>query len=157
MWSVASEEGPRFEIVSHRNNSSSQRARLLVFGSLGLLTLSVAVGFALVGAWPVLPFAGIECLALLMAYGWLQRHDDDYELILIDGDNVVVETRDGSKVERHQLSRHWAQVFVEEGPDRRSRTFLRAHGREVDFGRLLCDNARMSLAMQLRKQLSGLV
>jgi uncharacterized membrane protein len=157
MWSVASGEGAQFAIVSRRNNSSSQHARLLVFGSLGLFTLLVGASFALIGAWPVAPFAGIECVALFLAYCWLQRHDDDYELITIEGDSVVVETRDGSKVERHQLSRHWAQVVVDESRGRRTRVYLRVHGREVDFGRLLSDDARLALAKNLREQLAGLV
>ncbi|UCD69115.1 MAG: DUF2244 domain-containing protein [Betaproteobacteria bacterium] len=154
MWTVAAGEGAQFAIVSRRNNSSSQHARLLVFGSLGLFTLSVGIGFALIGAWPVMPFAGIECVALFLAYRWLQSHDDDFELITIDADHVVVQARDGSKVERHQLNRHWAQVVTEESPGGRVRVFLRVHGREVDFGRLLVDDARLSLAKRLREQLS---
>ena len=157
MWSVASDEDAQFAIVSRRNNSSSQHARLLVFGSLGLFTLLVGFSFALIGAWPVAPFAGIECIALFLAYCWLQRHDDDYELITIEGDSVVVEARDASKVERQKLSRHWAQVVIDESHRRRTRVFLRAHGREVDFGRLLSDDARLALAKRLREQLCGLV
>ncbi|UCH48376.1 MAG: DUF2244 domain-containing protein [Betaproteobacteria bacterium] len=145
----------QFTIVSRRNNSSSQHGRLLVFGSLGLFTLLVAAGFALAGAWPVLPFAGMECVALYLAYRWLQRHDGDYESISIEGDCVVVETRDGGKVQRHELSRYWAQVVVDESVGRRRRVFLRAHGREVEFGRLLCDDAKVGLAKRLRARLSG--
>lgn len=157
MWSVASEQGVQFEVVSRRNNSSSQRTRLLVFGSLGLVTLLVGAGFALIGAWPVAPFAGIEFVALFLAYRWLQRHDDDYELITIEGDSVVVETRDGREVMRRELSRYWVRVVVDDEAGRRVRVFLRAHGREVDFGRLLSDDARLSLARRLREQLSGSV
>jgi len=157
MWSVESDEGAQFQIVSHRNNSSSRCVRLLVFGSLGLFTLLVATGFVLAGAWPVLPFAGIECIALFLAYCWLQRHDRDYELIAIDGDNVVVETQNGGKVERRQLSRYWARVVIEDEAGRRTRVFLRSHGRELEFGRLLSDDAKTSLARRLRAGLSGLV
>ncbi|MGD8477647.1 MAG: DUF2244 domain-containing protein [Burkholderiales bacterium] len=156
MWSAESLEGVQFEIISRRNNSSSRNARLLVFGSLGLFTLLIAVGFVLMGAWPVLPFAGLECVALLLAYVWLYRHDDDYELIAIDGDDIVVEAQDGGKLERRQLSRYWARVIVEEKRVGQTRVFLRAHGREVEFGRLLPDNARKDLARRLRTRLSGL-
>ena len=154
MWSG---EGTQLRIVSHRNNSSSRSVRLLVFGSLGLFTLLVAIGFLLAGAWPVLPFAGIECMALFLAYCWLQRHDGDYELIAIEGDNVVVETQDGGKVARSQLSRYWARVVIEDRPGGRTRVVLRSHGREVEFGRLLSDDAKTSLARRLRAGLSGLV
>lgn len=157
MWSVAPQQAAHFEVVLRPNNSSSQRTRLLVFGSLGLVTVLVGAGFALIGAWPVAPFAGIEFVALFLAYRWLQRHDDDYELITIEGDSIVVETRDGTDVERRQLSRYWAQVVVDDLSGRRKRVFLRAHGREIEFGRLLSDEARLSLAKRLRTKLSELV
>lgn len=157
MGSFSLGEGARFSVVSRRNNSSSQRFRLLVFGSLGLFTLLVGFAFALAGAWPVAPFAGIECVALYVAYCWLQRHDKDYELIKIEEDDVVVETRDGNKVERRQLSRYWAQVVIDDCSGRRKRVFLRAHGREIEFGGLLSDAARLSLAKRLRTKLSELI
>ena len=157
MLSVESREEAHFEMVSHRNNSSSRLVRLLVFGSLGMFTLLVAVGFMLAGAWPVLPFAGLECVALLLAYSWLRRHDGDYELISVSGHEVVVETHFGGKSERHRLSRYWARVVIEERPGGRTRVFLRSHGREFEFGRLLPDEARVATAKRLRTRLSGLI
>ena len=154
MSSLESGEAVQFGIISRRNNSSSRLVRLLVFGSLGVFTLVIAGAFTLAGAWPVAPFAGAECVALFLAYIWLQRHDEDYELITIEGDNVVVETRDGGKREEHRMSRYWAQVVVEEVSSRRQRVFLRAHGREIEFGRLLADEAKLSVAKRLRSKLS---
>ncbi len=40
----------------------------LTFLSLAAVVLAIGSGFALVGAWPVLPFAGLEVLALGAAY-----------------------------------------------------------------------------------------
>ena len=157
MWSFESGEGVQFGIVSRRNNSSTPRARLLVFSSLGMFTLLVAAGFALVGAWPVAPFAGIECVALFLAYHWLRRHDEDYELITVEGDAIVVEAQIGAKVERREVSRFWAQVVVDDSSVRCMRVFLRAHGREIEFGRLLSDASKLSVARQLRTKISELV
>jgi uncharacterized membrane protein len=157
MWSLESGENVHFGVVSRRNNSSSPLTRLLVFGSLGFFTLVVAAVFSLAGAWPIAPFAGMECLGLFLAYWWLQRHDEDYELITIEGDNVVVEMQNGSKRERHQLSRFWAQVVIEETAGRSKRVFLRAHGRQIEFGRLLSDEARLSVAKRVRSKLTALV
>ena len=38
------------------------------FAALAALTLAIGVGFAFVGAWLVLPFAGIEALMLAVAF-----------------------------------------------------------------------------------------
>ncbi len=154
---LESGEKIQFGIESRRYNSSSPHARLLVFGSLGMFTLAIAGAFVLIGAWPVAPFAGLECMALLAAYRWLRRHDEDYELITIEGDDVIVETRNGSKRERVPMSRFWAQVVVEDLAGGKKRVFLRAHGREIEFGRLLSDEAKLSVAKRLRAKLTALV
>ena len=154
---LESGEKIQFGIVSRRYNSSSPHVRLLVFGSLGVFTLAIAAAFVLVGAWPVAPFAGLECLALFVAYRWLRRHDEDYELITIEGDDVIVETRNGGERERVPMSRYWAQVVVEDLAGGKRRVFLRAHGREIEFGRLLSDEAKLSAAKRLRAKLTALV
>jgi uncharacterized membrane protein len=38
------------------------------FAVLAVLTLAIGVGFAVVGAWLVLPFAGLEVLMLAVAF-----------------------------------------------------------------------------------------
>ena len=40
----------------------------VAFGALAALTLAIGVGFAIAGAWLVLPFAGLEVLMLGAAY-----------------------------------------------------------------------------------------
>ena len=40
----------------------------LALAGLAVLTLAIGAGFAVIGAWLVLPFAGLEVLALAVAY-----------------------------------------------------------------------------------------
>ena len=40
----------------------------MAFAALAALTLAIGVGFAFVGAWLVLPFAGLEALMLVVAF-----------------------------------------------------------------------------------------
>ena len=54
-----------------------------VFAALAAVVLAIGAGFAAVGAWLVLPFAGLEILLLVAAYvayarrfGAEQEHDD---------------------------------------------------------------------------------
>ena len=44
------------------------------FAALAVLTLAIGVGFAVIGAWLVLPFAGLEALALAAALFVYARH-----------------------------------------------------------------------------------
>ena len=48
--------------------SISPLGLLRVYVGLALVVLAIGVGFALVGAWPVLPFAGLEALLLGVAF-----------------------------------------------------------------------------------------
>ena len=40
----------------------------VAFAALAAITLAIGAGFAMIGAWLVLPFAGLEVLALVVAY-----------------------------------------------------------------------------------------
>jgi len=50
------------------NCSISPAGFLGVLASLAAVTLAIGTGFALLGAWLVLPFAGLEVLALGAAF-----------------------------------------------------------------------------------------
>ena len=51
------------------NNSSSAVSRLMFLVIVGGTTLLVAIGWAVVGVWLILPFAGLEILVLV----WVRR------------------------------------------------------------------------------------
>ena len=55
-------------MTRRRNCSISPAALLGAFAALAAVTLAIGAGFALLGAWPVLPFAGLEVLALAVAF-----------------------------------------------------------------------------------------
>ena len=57
-------------IVKHNysRNSISPAGFAGAFALLAVVTLAIGVGFALVGAWLVLPFAGLEVLGLGAAF-----------------------------------------------------------------------------------------
>jgi uncharacterized membrane protein len=57
-------------IVKHiySRNSISPAGFAGALALLAVVTLAIGVGFALVGAWLVLPFAGLEVLALGAAF-----------------------------------------------------------------------------------------
>ena len=141
-----------FVYTARRNNSLSSLGRRFVFGFILSVSLGIAVAFFLVfGAWPILPFAGIEMAVLYLAFRYVDRHAEDYERITIRGDNVAVEVREGSRVTRQELNRCWAQVVCEhEG----ARLALRSHGRDVEVGRYVRDEQRAQVARELKRELT---
>ena len=133
----------------------SPKALAGVFAALALVVLLIGAGFALVGAWLVLPFAGLEVLLLCAAYVAYARHAADYERLEIEpGDlrgNLRVEVAQADRVARYRLVN--AKVSVEDG-----RVVLRDAKEELEVGRYLGAEARAELAAELQKRLiRGLV
>lgn len=54
----------RLMIIAKPHQSATWRCNLLVLLALAVPSLSIAIAFAFMGAWPILPFAGLELLAL---------------------------------------------------------------------------------------------
>jgi len=141
-----------FSLVARRNNSLTSAGRFLVFVFLFVVSVGIACVFAAFGAWLILPFAGLEMLVLYLAFRYVDRHAADYERIAIAGDRVKVEFFEMGRVQSHEFNRCWAQVVVSRDG---SRLALRSHGRELDIGRHMSDEQRLSAAREIRRQLRG--
>ena len=117
-----------------------------VFAALAVLVLAIGAGFAAMGAWLILPFAGLEVLLLVAAFVLYARHAADYERIELESGRLTVEVADGGRTARHQLD--GVRVAMEEG-----RVVLRGAKEELEIGRHLGAEARAELAAELEKKL----
>ncbi|MBK8523329.1 MAG: DUF2244 domain-containing protein [Betaproteobacteria bacterium] len=140
--------------VARRNPMlSSLQARRLTLAAAGI-SGGIALIFSAFGAWPVLPFAGIEIGALWLALRHLQRQAGDEERIDIDATTIRVTRRSEDRCDQDEFSRYWARLRVDRPPDKQTfRLFLRSHGRETEIGRLLTDTQKIVLEKDLRKHL----
>ena len=138
--------------VARPNQALSPRlARTLVL-SAAAITFCIALAFAAFGAWPVIPFAGLEVAALWLALRHLQRHADDEECIDIGEYEIVVTRRLAGRREEFRFWKNWARVRLEQPPElRRKCLFLSSHGRSLEIGMLLTDRQKQELAEEIRK------
>jgi uncharacterized membrane protein len=151
MECVTAGEPARFAFTARRNNSLSSSGRLLVFGLILAVCMGIALALAvLLGAWMIVPFTGLEMLALYLAFRHVGHHAADYERIGIDGDFLAIELRDGGQVRRFSLNRQWAQVV---GSGDGSRLALRSHGRELEIGRHRNGEQRLAMGRELKREL----
>jgi uncharacterized membrane protein len=139
-----------FSRVVRRNNSLTSTGRLLVFAFIFAVSIGIATGFALLGAWLVLPFAGLEMVVLWLAFRYVDRRAGDFERIAIAGDRVQIEVCEAGRRESHELNRCWARLV-----DGGGRLALRSHGREYEIGRYLDDEQRLALRHEIGRQLGG--
>lgn len=142
-----------FAFVSRRNSSLIPANFCLVLGSLAAVSLGIAAAFAVVGAWLIVPFAGIEVAGLALALRCVIRRAGDYERLAIRGDEVVLDLCEDSAQRSFRFNRLWAQLVIRDGA--RYQVSLRSHGREVAVGRYLDDDGRKALARELRRRLQG--
>ncbi len=145
-----------FVFQSRPNHSLTHGQQRFVFWSLAAVCLATSSGFALLGYWLILPFAGLEIGLLAWALGALRSQEGDYETLTIEGDVVVLEWHAGTNGERREMNRQWARVVCDcRTPGRDCRLSLSSHGRETKVGQYLSDEARLQLAATLRRKLQA--
>ena len=154
MEGLARESTCAFVFHSRPRCSLTRAQARLAFWTLAGVSFGVATGFAALGYWPVLPFAGLEVGILAWAFESLRAHDADYETLTIDGDAVVLEWRTARQHGRREMNRQWMRVELDcTAPGRGCRLHVCSHGREFEVGQFLSDDAREQLAVTLRSKL----
>jgi uncharacterized membrane protein len=121
-----------------------------------LCLMVVAIGFSLVGAWPVIIFAiaTIICLSLGFQHAW--KMSSDYERLTIQDEKLSLEYNEGAQVRRQELNAHWVRVSMDNMPDGNCRRLaLLAHGKEISFGRHLCDETKRRVGLLLKVRLGS--
>ncbi len=124
----------------------------LFFSAVCSLSMAVAIGCLLIGAWPVLTFTGLEILLLAVCLYLVARRAEDYEVISIRGERVEVcqgfLTKQGRSC---SFPRAWARAILQHHVTGwyPSRLTIRSHGREVEIGRCLNEEERERLARDL--------
>ena len=134
------------------NRSLGIRGRRWVFGAFAATTLVVSAFAVAIGAWPVMPFAGLELAGLALAFRVLAQHDADFERLEVGETEVRWEARDAHSLTRFVAHRPWARVLVRDSGAHCTLCLAYA-GRTVPLGRLLSDEGRRSLAESLRGKL----
>lgn len=144
----------RFRFISRPNCSLSERERKMAFWVIAGVTMGIAAVFAGFGYWLTLPFAGLEVLVLAWAFDVLHKRSGDFEMLVIDDDEVLLERKSGGQEERFEFNRQW--VSLVQNTDRLKgpiRLALRSHGRETELGLFLTEEARIELGKNLQSWL----
>jgi len=131
-----------------RSRSLDRHRLLLCFFGVCLLSLTVGAGFWSAGAPMVLPFAGVELVALGIAMWVYSRHAADRESIRLHAGRLVVEYESARRVERVEFTPAWVRVEPEHGD--RSLIELSGQGRSITVGRFVRPELRRELAEELR-------
>lgn len=142
-----------------RNCALSPRQVVTFYFSLVILSALIGTGFALFGAWLVLPFAGLEMLAVGIALYIYARHATDHERVVLEQGSLLVETVVAGKRSAIVLNPHWSRVMIENGRrgfgGARQNVFLSEQGRFVPIGRYVNAGQRSLFVQELKRALKS--
>ena len=78
-------------VVIKPNHSSTWHQNLWLLAALAIPSLGAGIGFALAGAWPILPLAGLELTALAGALYWVNWKLEYRHVIHLNADTVIID------------------------------------------------------------------
>lgn len=110
-----------------------------------------AVIFALLGAWPVLGFVGVEVAMVLFMVALHRRWSAAAveHLCLTEG-RLLITAADGRGGRRQvELDPYWTQLELREAAGLGATLWLACRGRAVEVGRLLAEPEKRDLAVAL--------
>lgn len=146
-----------YSAVLRPHRSAGIRCARLVAGIFAILMAATGTVFVLAGAWPILPFLGLEIVLLYTALRYNQRAGNAEEAINLTRRALTVRRTDHwGKQSSVSFPPDWLQVNLLPLPGDDNRLELRSHGRSLAIAGFLSPDEREALAMTLRLALRRL-
>jgi uncharacterized membrane protein len=144
--------GQRFRFVLAPNRSISWRELLLFYILTCIVALAIGLFFTLQGLWLVLPFSGLEMLALGLGLYFTSRKVHRREVITLDPDRIRVEKGARRVDQSWEFSTPWVRISEHRGDGLggRCRLVIGASGSSVEVGSFLANSEKDALAFQLK-------
>ncbi|MDC0661512.1 DUF2244 domain-containing protein [Marinobacter sp. SS21] len=136
------------------NRSLSWHGNVAIWIALALLALLVAVGMALIGAWVVLPFAGIELMALATALYYTAHACQRQEVLIISDHQLRLEKGHRRKQAEWSLPRSYTRLHLTPGahPESPPKLFLVHRDTSLPLGEFLNRTDTEALIAILERQ-----
>ena len=144
-------------LVIEPNRSMSWQTLVSLYLLMVFVSLVIGLAYFHIGLTLVLPFCGLEMLALGAALYVTSWRGSIREVVTVDEKSVAIESGRDKPTQRHEFQRPWTQVILQHsGGWYPSRLFIRSHGRQVEIGRFLNEEERRGLAEALGKIITPL-
>ena len=147
---------PYFNAILHPYRSMGRSGFFWLIAIVGLVMLVVSLVFFLLGAWPIVGFAGLDILLLYWAFRRNFAEARTTEQISITHRDVTV-TRTSPRGETQQFAfnPYWVRLSARHEADKgMTELLLTSHGQHVEIGAFLHACERESLAQALKSALS---
>ena len=141
----------KFYIELRPNKSSSLRQNVLFFGMLSLICITFGVGFFIVGAPLILPFAGLEILALITIIKLNRDWSNQLQILAIDKLHVKITNNKRKKIYDRFLSK-----FLIQEKNGAKVILLQSHKEQIEIGRFLTADEKDELIAILKRKVHEL-
>ena len=141
-----------FRFVLSPNCSISWRELVLFYIFTCVVALAIGVFFTLQGLWLVLPFSGLEMLALGFALYLTSRKVNRKEVITLDQRRTRIEKGVHQIDKSWEFETPWIRLVDEPAgrPGRPRKLAIGSHGNYVEVGDFLDNSEKDRLAFQLK-------
>ena len=133
------------------NKSSSINENLVFFGFLSLICLTFGIGFFFIGATMILPFAGLEVLALILILRANHKWLNQKQALYLDKLYVELE-KDDKKI---TFDRFLSKFLIEENNSKKE-LFIKSNNQKIEIGSFLNQEEKEQLIELLKKKVSDL-
>ena len=133
------------------NKSSTVQQNLIFFGFLSVICMTFAIGFFVLGATMILPFAGLEILILFLVLkanrNWLNQSEK------IELDKLYVKLKKGKN---HLIFDRFLSKFSIVDHKTKKRIFITSDKKKVEIGSFLNEEEIEELITLLKKKVQDL-
>lgn len=143
-----------FDAILHPHRSLGRGGFRVLMGVVIAVNLMVAGLCYAAGAWPVVPFCGLDVLVIWGAFQLNYRAARLYERVRLTDADLTVQRVVWKKPElRWTFQPYWLRIRVEDQPDQPQRVTLTSHGQSVQVGSFLSPDERVEFARSLENAL----
>jgi uncharacterized membrane protein len=145
-----------FNAILYPNRSLSNTGFYVVMGIVTVVNVLSAIYYFILGAWPIIFFAGADILAVWLAFHLSYRQGRHHERLIMTHDELwVCRVLPSGHETRWRLQPFWTSLTMKRPADHDSQLQLISHGRRLIVGSFLSPAERGELADALDAALAS--
>ena len=154
---MSPDPAPIFAATLEPHRSLSPRGFVVLMSAIAAVAFGAGLVFALVGAWPVFGFLGLDVLLIYVAFKASYRSGRMHETLRLTENALTVErVGPGRRRQSWRFQPYWLRVEMDDPPEHESQLTLASHGRRLVVGAFLAPKERLELAQALSDALARL-
>ena len=157
LFNLTNENDLKTTIMVMPNRAMPWQHIMMIYLLVSGVTISIAFSFFTQGLTLILPFAGLELLALGVVLYISAWRSNIKEVVNVTEEKIRIEIGRDVPEKIYELDKAWANIVLERSWNNwyPSRLLLRSHGRQLEIGKFLNEQERQFLAIELNKAIKN--